>query len=344
MRKISALANLTKLIQARKMFKKEEEGDLLRLASDQGFAGFDLRISKCLPQQEGFACPRTIGCIVVLPFKPMVYGRVQLDAENAYASFQGLLALARITGSNADEARGACKRCGRVGHLNFQCRNFLSVKEDKEKDPDTIQADVASELGKLKRKLGRTNGKNVAESEESEDEDEDSESSDSDYDSEIEKIIAQRNGKKAGRKDSTKKNEDSDGDGSDTDSGERKKRGRSKKRSSKRKYNDDSDDSDEGRKKRRKEKRRKRDESSDEDGERRRRHRKSRKEKRRRRSHRYSDDSESDSSEDSHSRKHRSRRSRKAVTPSDSDVDSRVGRGRKRSEKKSRKRHHEDDE
>lgn len=39
------------------------------------------------------------------------------EPENAYASFQGLLALARITGSNADEARGACKKCGRVGHL-----------------------------------------------------------------------------------------------------------------------------------------------------------------------------------------------------------------------------------
>nr|CAD1833875.1 unnamed protein product [Ananas comosus var. bracteatus] len=52
--------------------------------------------------------------------------------ENAYASFQGLLALARITGSSADEARGACKKCGRVGHLPFQCRNFLSVKDQQD--------------------------------------------------------------------------------------------------------------------------------------------------------------------------------------------------------------------
>jgi hypothetical protein len=29
---------------------------------------------------------------------------------NAYTSFQGLLALARITGSNSDETRGACKK------------------------------------------------------------------------------------------------------------------------------------------------------------------------------------------------------------------------------------------
>ncbi|XP_009341408.1 CAX-interacting protein 4 [Pyrus x bretschneideri] len=266
------------------------------------------------------------------------------DGENAYASFQGLLALARITGSSADETRGSCSRCGRVGHLKFQCRNFLSVTEDKEREPEGIQGDVASELARLKRKIGRTSGKNVEESEESEDEDEDSESEDSDYDSEIEKIIAQKNGLKVGKKEkSKKKNDDSDDDGSDSDSGKRKKRGRSKKRrSSKRKYADDSDDSDEGRKRKRKEKRRKRDESSDEDGERRRQHRKSRKEKRRRRSHRHSDDSESDSSDDS--RRHRSRRSRKAATPSDSDDDSRVGRGRKRSEKKSSKRLHKDDE
>ncbi|CAA2975305.1 CAX-interacting 4 [Olea europaea subsp. europaea] len=41
------------------------------------------------------------------------------NLENAYASFQGLLALARVTGSNADEARGSCKKCGRAGHLTF---------------------------------------------------------------------------------------------------------------------------------------------------------------------------------------------------------------------------------
>lgn len=41
-----------------------------------------------------------------------------VDLENAYTNFQWLLALARITGSNADEARGAYKKCGRVGHLS----------------------------------------------------------------------------------------------------------------------------------------------------------------------------------------------------------------------------------
>ncbi|KAL0460316.1 UNVERIFIED_CONTAM: CAX-interacting protein 4 [Sesamum latifolium] len=82
------------------------------------------------------------------------------EPENAYASFQGLLALARITGSNADEARGACKKCGRVGHLTFQCRNFLSAKDEGEaKDPEAIQAAVLSGLEKLKGERVKLKGR-----------------------------------------------------------------------------------------------------------------------------------------------------------------------------------------
>ncbi|XVE79578.1 hypothetical protein DITRI_Ditri14bG0070000 [Diplodiscus trichospermus] len=116
------------------------------------------------------------------------------EGENAYASFQGLLALARITGSNADEARGACKKCGRVGHLTFQCKNLVSLMESKEKDSEAIQAAVLNGLDKLKG--GKLHGKEV----ESEEEEEESESSDSDVDSEIERIIAERSGKKVSSK------------------------------------------------------------------------------------------------------------------------------------------------
>ncbi|KAL2238615.1 UNVERIFIED_CONTAM: hypothetical protein Sindi_1053200 [Sesamum indicum] len=76
---------------------------------------------------------------------------------------------------------------------------------------------------------------------------------------------------------------------------------------------------------------------------RRRRKRKSRKEKRRRKSHHHSYD---DSSDDSADLRYK-RRSRKTYSNSDFDIsalyDSRVGRGKKRSEKKSRKHHHEED-
>ncbi|XP_031280149.1 CAX-interacting protein 4 [Pistacia vera] len=274
------------------------------------------------------------------------------DAENPYNSYQGLLALARITNTNADEARGACKKCGRVGHLTFQCRNFLSVKDDiKEKDSEAIQAAVLSELDKLKGKVGKLNGKGKAEIEgaSEEEEEEESDSSDSDADPEIERIIAERNGKKIssrGRSSRKKKTDVSDEDGTDSnsDSGKRK-RGRSKKRRIGKRENSDSEDEDEGGRKRRMEKRRKRDRSSDEEDEYRHRKRKSRKEKRRRRSHRHSDDSNSDVSEDSSG--HYERKGRKSRLPSDSDEsgsDDSRGRRTKRSKKKSRKRHHERDE
>ncbi|KAF5470543.1 hypothetical protein F2P56_011047 [Juglans regia] len=260
------------------------------------------------------------------------------ETDNAYASFQGLLALARITGSNANEARGACKKCGRVGHLTFQCRNFLSTKDDnKDKDPEAIEAAALAELAKLKGNVGKGKGKGAVESSEESDE-EDSESSDSDVDSEIERVIAERNGKKISSKRRSLK-KDFDEDESDTDSGERKKRGRSKKRSGKRR----SGESDGSRKRRKK--LRKKDESSDEDHEHRGRYRKSRKEKRRRRSHQHSENSDSDRS-DGFGRE-RKRRSRRKASPSDSDAsgsdDSWVGRDKKRHEKKNRKRRHDED-
>ncbi|KAI3830062.1 hypothetical protein L1987_04195 [Smallanthus sonchifolius] len=209
------------------------------------------------------------------------------EGENAYASFQGLLALARITGSNADEVRGACKKCGRVGHLTFQCRNFLSIKEDKEKDPEAIQAAVMSGLEKIKG-----NGKRTVNESSDGSEEEDSESSDSDYDSEMERAIALKYGKKLTSKSKSsrkKKDDDSDDDSEDDES---KKRGRSKKRSVKR----------------RKEKKRRKDESSDDDQDRRSHRRKSRKEKRRRRSHRDLEDSDS-SEEEVRRHKRKSKRS-----------------------------------
>ncbi|CAH9073133.1 unnamed protein product [Cuscuta europaea] len=260
------------------------------------------------------------------------------DPDNPYNNFQGLLALARITGSNADEARGACTKCGRVGHLTFQCRNFLSVKEEISKAKDDDGGIEAAMLEKWKGGHNRDKKFN-AESEESSDEEE-SESSDSEYDSEIERAIAERNGKNSSKKLGHKVKRSS------SDSKESRKRGRSKRRSGKRE-NDDSDDEAKDRRNRKKEKRRRRDESSsdDSDEELHRRKRKGRKEKRRRRSHRHSDDSD-DSPEDSSPPRHK-RRGRRTATSSDSACSSdelRVGRDKKRSEKRSRKhRHHGDD-
>ncbi|GAB4824403.1 hypothetical protein Ancab_007290 [Ancistrocladus abbreviatus] len=252
------------------------------------------------------------------------------EAENAYASFQGLLALAKITGSNADEARGACKKCGRVGHLTFQCRNFLSVKDDRDKDSDAIQTNVLSGLDKLKASVGKVNVRTAAESSKESSED-NSESSDSSVDSEIERVIAEREGKKAGNKVRSSRKKDS------PDDGEREKRSRSKERINvKRSGSDLEEDDDDSRRKRRKVKCRKRDESPDEEEHHCR--RKGRNERRRRRRIHWRSD-HSEQSVGLHKRK-----SRRAASPSDSDVsgsgDSRVGRESRRSKKSSRKHHH----
>ncbi|KAI5666022.1 hypothetical protein M9H77_15875 [Catharanthus roseus] len=264
------------------------------------------------------------------------------EVENAYASFQGLLQLARITNSNSDEARGACKKCGRVGHLTFQCRNFLSIKDELNRDAKDEDAIRDVVLEKLKGEKVKVNGKrkDAAESgESSEEEDEETETTDSDYDSEIERIIAEKYEKKGsgkGKMSSSQKDDDEEEEGQ-----RKKKRGRSRKRSSRKRKSSDLEDEDGGdrRRKKRKAKRSRRDDDSSDDGEEQRRKRKSRHEKRRRRSHRHSSEDTEDSSDDSAEIRHK-RRSRRAPSPSDSD-DSRVRRDRRRAEKKSRKPHRE---
>ncbi|KAI3841480.1 hypothetical protein MKW92_039236 [Papaver armeniacum] len=199
------------------------------------------------------------------------------DAENTYNSFQGLLALALTTGLNADnETLGSCRKCGRVGHLYFQCRNFLNLKEDKEKAAAILQVGLGSGLDKFKSS-------------------EESESSDSDVGSEMERLIAARSGKKGVSKSKTryvsKKKDD--------DWMKMRKRERSEVGRRKGKVGGGAAVT-RMTMKRRKEKKRRHDDSSDEDDKCRHRHMNSRKEKRRRRSHHDSDDS--DSSEESISR------------------------------------------
>lgn len=234
------------------------------------------------------------------------------EGENAYASFQGLLALARITGSNADEARGSCKKCGRVGHLTFQCRNFLSIKDDdKEKDKDSVALHtIRAPLDKSKAN-GAARKATEESSEESSEADDESDSSDSDVDSEIERIIAVRYGKKGDSmvKSSAAANKkrvlEDDGSGY----GQRRKRRSSKKRRSAKRadnsderdgkrrrrhgYSDDEVDGHRHQKKSKKEKNSNSEHSEDEDDENRRhRNRSHRKSKEKRSRHEYSDDDE----------------------------------------------------
>lgn len=47
------------------------------------------------------------------------------EEENARSA--GLLLLAKMSNLSGSETRGACTRCGMVGHLTFQCRNTPKI-------------------------------------------------------------------------------------------------------------------------------------------------------------------------------------------------------------------------
>ena len=49
--------------------------------------------------------------------------------DSAVSSYEGLLSLARSQGAVGGQNRGACKRCGQLGHLTKQCRNFINLAE-----------------------------------------------------------------------------------------------------------------------------------------------------------------------------------------------------------------------
>ncbi|ERN17559.1 hypothetical protein AMTRI_Chr13g92400 [Amborella trichopoda] len=242
------------------------------------------------------------------------------EGENAYASFQGLLALARLTGSNADEARGSCKKCGRVGHLTFQCRNFLSVKEEVGAIPAVIPgSDKQKANGK--GSFGEENDLSD-DSSEDEEEEESKDESDSEEDSEIERIIASRMGK-----------------GTKKVSGSSNKKRVSRERKHKGSEEDDSDSSERRHRKReereRREKRKRRghrrpSDSEDSDRKSKRENRKSRQE-RKKRSHRYLD---SDSEAESVKRRRKSSRRSSDSETDRSSGDSERGRSRHRSHKR----------
>merc|ERR1719343_844377 len=71
------------------------------------------------------------------------------------SSAKGLFRLAQLTGNSSTLAPGACKRCGQVGHLYFNCRNymigqsakqsanqaFVPEEEEEEDPPSNMESD-----------------------------------------------------------------------------------------------------------------------------------------------------------------------------------------------------------
>eukprot|EP00026_Physarum_polycephalum_P013104 Phypoly_transcript_13474.p1 GENE.Phypoly_transcript_13474~~Phypoly_transcript_13474.p1 ORF type:complete len:127 (+),score=18.84 Phypoly_transcript_13474:41-421(+) len=67
-------------------------------------------------------------------------------AQNPYDNFQGLLAMARLTGgSSAANVKGSCRKCGGAGHLTFQCRNYLKANQPTIDDVSSTSSDESDE-------------------------------------------------------------------------------------------------------------------------------------------------------------------------------------------------------
>ena len=49
--------------------------------------------------------------------------------DSAVNNYESLLSLARSQGALGGQNRGACKRCGQLGHLTKQCRNPLAAAD-----------------------------------------------------------------------------------------------------------------------------------------------------------------------------------------------------------------------
>eukprot|EP00607_Mallomonas_marina_P008509 CAMPEP_0182417204 /NCGR_PEP_ID=MMETSP1167-20130531/1631_1 /TAXON_ID=2988 /ORGANISM="Mallomonas Sp, Strain CCMP3275" /LENGTH=119 /DNA_ID=CAMNT_0024590595 /DNA_START=109 /DNA_END=469 /DNA_ORIENTATION=+ len=76
----------------------------------------------------------------------------QEDSSSAEQT-AGLMLLAKMSNlSGGADTRGACKKCGMVGHLTFQCRNAAKV-ESEDDDSDTSSSESENETNNMKKKL-----------------------------------------------------------------------------------------------------------------------------------------------------------------------------------------------
>merc|ERR1712228_508020 len=87
------------------------------------------------------------------------------------SSAKGLFRLAQLTGNSSTLAPGSCKRCGQVGHLYFNCRNYMMDRK-REAQQAQMEEEEEDEPG--------------SDEMESSDDDDDDSSDDSDEDSEDE--------------------------------------------------------------------------------------------------------------------------------------------------------------
>eukprot|EP00927_Polykrikos_kofoidii_P067126 TRINITY_DN6263_c3_g1_i1.p1 TRINITY_DN6263_c3_g1~~TRINITY_DN6263_c3_g1_i1.p1 ORF type:complete len:212 (+),score=61.75 TRINITY_DN6263_c3_g1_i1:160-795(+) len=155
------------------------------------------------------------------------------------SSARGLFRLAQLTGNSSTLAPGACKKCGQVGHLFFQCRNNLTqkkpdhVSDEEDDDPPSDQVETSSD----------------DDDDDDSSSDLDSESSDSDDDAESDsssdkKKKKSKKGKKSSKKDKKRASEKS--------KKKKRKKEKEKEKKKKKKKKDKDKDKDKDKKRKRK--------------------------------------------------------------------------------------------
>ncbi|OWZ23764.1 hypothetical protein PHMEG_0001291 [Phytophthora megakarya] len=70
-------------------------------------------------------------------------------SETSYEQAKGLMALAKLS-NKSNDVRGACKKCGMVGHLTFQCRNHLGGDEKRVASSDSSSSSMSKTIDALR--------------------------------------------------------------------------------------------------------------------------------------------------------------------------------------------------
>mmetsp|Transcript_35963 Transcript_35963/g.78714 ORF Transcript_35963/g.78714 Transcript_35963/m.78714 type:complete len:207 (-) Transcript_35963:77-697(-) len=115
------------------------------------------------------------------------------------SSAKGLFRLAQLTGNSSTLAPGACKKCGQVGHLFFQCRNYLSVN-DKGQGSGGAQDDEEDEDPPSDALPSSSSSSSDDDDDDDDDSGSGSDSSDSDSDGSSEESSSSSAKKKKGKK------------------------------------------------------------------------------------------------------------------------------------------------
>merc|ERR1712085_20214 len=107
-------------------------------------------------------------------------GTTMSEIGEINSSAKGLFRLAQLTGNSSTLAPGSCKRCGQVGHLYFNCRNYMMGKS---KNDEPVEDDDPEEGEDDLEASSKGSGSDSDSDDDDSDKDDDDSDDDSDEDS-----------------------------------------------------------------------------------------------------------------------------------------------------------------